>query len=95
MDGCSCFKARNITTKVSNKTTLNPQPEKSPKKIEKPLRKIGISPERNGVKVATAPKNRLKNLMTRKVYGPDAEVNAYMWDEAKRLTADGFSKYLN
>lgn len=51
--------------------------------------------ERNGVKAATAPKNRLKNMMTRKVYGPDAEVNAYMWDEAQRLTADGFSKYLN
>lgn len=51
--------------------------------------------ERNGVKAATAPKNKLKNMMTRKVYGPDAEVNAYMWDEAQRLTADGFSKYLN
>ena len=51
--------------------------------------------EKNGVKAATAQKNKLKNMMTRKVYGPDAEVNAYLWDEAKRLTADGFSKYLN
>ena len=50
--------------------------------------------EKNGVKAATAQKKKLKNMMTRKVYGPDAEVNAYLWDEAKRLTADGFSKYL-
>ena len=51
--------------------------------------------EHNGVRAASAPRQRIQAQLTRKVYGPDAEVNAYMWDEAQRLTADGFSKYLN
>ena len=51
--------------------------------------------ERNGVKAATAQKNKLKSIMTRKVYGVDAQVNAMMWEDAQRLAQDGFEKYLN
>lgn len=38
MDKCSCFKPRNITIKVSNKTSLKTKPNQPPKEPKKPTK---------------------------------------------------------
>ena len=38
MDRCSCFKPRNITIKVSNKTSLKTKPNQPPKEPKKPTK---------------------------------------------------------
>ena len=50
--------------------------------------------ERNGIEAATGQKNKIKKILTRKVYGPDAGMNAYLWSECQRLAKDGLSKYV-